>query len=273
MRRTETVEAVSSVFFFQDQIFVVVRQNHLDAFPGYHAFPGGKIDSQDHESNRSSNFPELNPVHLSALHREMKEELDYDLQKGIAEGTISSIEPLAEIAAPSFAQIPFRNWFYRIDLKESPEFILDEGEFASGIWMTPKNLLQKYQEGEALMVPPLRRMIRLLHEDPQTTNLGDLSRKFDESQNIPELEMQEGVRILMIPSHTLPPAERTNAFRLGDSGSPQILVDPSPKSEEIYKVLLQQMKEENLDALFLTHHHPDHHQHAPDLARELSVPV
>ena len=108
------------------------------------------------------------------------------------------------------------------------------------------------------MVPPLRRMIRLFQEDPQTTNLGDLSRKFDESQEIPELEMQEGVRILMIPSHTLPPAERTNAFRLGDPGSPQILVDPSPKSEEIYQVLLQQMKEENLDALFLTHHHPDH---------------
>ena len=273
MRRAETVEAVSSVFFFQDQIFVVVRQNHLEAFPGYHAFPGGKIDSQDHASNSSSNFPELNPVHLSALHREMKEELDFDLQKGIAEGTISSIEPLAEIAAPSFAQIPFRNWFYRIDLKESPEFILDEGEFASGTWMTPQNLLQTYQEGKALMVPPLRRMIRLLQEDPQTTNLGDLSRKFDESQNIPELEMQEGVRILMIPSHTLPPAERTNAFRLGDPGSPQILVDPSPKSEEIYQVLLQQMKEENLDALFLTHHHPDHHQHAPDLARELGVPI
>ncbi len=81
MRRAETVEAVSSVFFFQDQIFVVVRQNHLEAFPGYHAFPGGKIDSQDHSSNSSSNFPELNPVHLSALHREMKEELDFDLQK------------------------------------------------------------------------------------------------------------------------------------------------------------------------------------------------
>ena len=31
MRRVETVEAVSSVFFFQDQIFVVVRQNHLEA--------------------------------------------------------------------------------------------------------------------------------------------------------------------------------------------------------------------------------------------------
>ena len=68
MRRAETVEAVSSVFFFQDQIFVVVRQNHLEVFPGYHAFPGGKIDSQDHASNRSSNFPELNPVPVSYTH-------------------------------------------------------------------------------------------------------------------------------------------------------------------------------------------------------------
>ena len=82
--------------------------------------------------------------------------------------------------------------------------------------MSPKNLLQKYQEGEALMVPPLRRMIRLLQEDPQTTILGDLSRKFEDTQNIPDFEMQLGVSNLIIPSHTLPPAERTNAFRLGD---------------------------------------------------------
>ena len=72
----------------------------------------------------------------------------FDLQKGIAEGTISSIEPLAEIAAPSFAQIPFRNWFYRIDLKESPEFILDEGEFASGTWMTPKIYCKHTRRGK-----------------------------------------------------------------------------------------------------------------------------
>ena len=72
------------------------------------------------------------------------------------------------------------------------------------------------------MVPPLRRMIRLLQEDPQTTNLGDLSRKFDESQNIPELEMQEGVRILMIPSIPFR-LRKDQRFRLGDPDPPRYL--------------------------------------------------
>jgi len=112
------VEAVSAVFCFQGQIFSVIRQNHLDVFPGYNAFPGGKIDDQDLPSRIASSVPKLNSVHLSALCRAMKEELSFDLEKAFAEDKIISIEPLAEIFAPSFAQIRFRNWFYRIDLKD-----------------------------------------------------------------------------------------------------------------------------------------------------------
>ena len=267
------VEAVSAVFCFQGQIFSVIRQNHLDAFPGYHAFPGGKIDDQDLPSRIASSFPKLNPVHLSALCREMKEELSFELEKAFAEGKIISIEPLAEIFAPSFAQIRFRNWFYRIDLKDPAEFILDEGEFSAGTWITPTTLLKIFQQGKALMVPPLRTMLKQLIQDPNLKQMGDLSIHFDDSRKIPELEMLEGVRMLMVPSHTLPPAERTNAFRLCDLDSPQILVDPSPKSDETYLLLLEQMKQENLEALFLTHHHPDHHQFAPDLASHFNLPI
>ena len=267
------VEAVSAVFCFQGQIFSVIRQNHLDVFPGYNAFPGGKIDDQDLPSRIASSFPKLNSVHLSALCREMKEELSFDLEKAFAEDKIISIEPLAEIFAPSFAQIRFRNWFYRIDLKDPAEFILDEGEFSAGSWINPPTLLKIFHQGKALMVPPLRTMLKQLIQDPNLKQMGDLSIHFDDSREIPELEMLEGVRMLMVPSHTLPPAERTNAFRLGDPDSPQILVDSSPKSDETYLLMLEQMKQENLDALFLTHHHPDHHQFAPDLARDLQLPI
>ena len=239
------VEAVSAVFCFQGQIFSVIRQNHLDVFPGYNAFPGGKIDDQDLPSRIASSFPKLNSVHLSALCREMKEELSFDLEKAFAEDKIISIEPLAEIFAPSFAQIRFRNWFYRIDLKDPAEFILDEGEFSAGSWINPPTLLKIFHQGKALMVPPLRTMLKQLIQDPNLKQMGDLSIHFDDSREIPELEMLEGVRMLMVPSHTLPPAERTNAFRLGDPDSPQILVDSSPKSDETYLLMLEHMKQDS----------------------------
>ena len=273
MSRSKTIETVSAVFCYQDQIFSVVRQNHLDAFPGYHSFPGGKIKVMDQSSGIDTYFPKINPVHISTLYREMKEELNFDLKNAFSEGHLTSIEPLAEIFAPSFSQVRFRNLFYRIDLKNPEKFILEKGEFSEGTWCSPQTLLETFLQGRALMVPPLRTMLRKLTENPHQKQMGDLSIHYDESKEIPELEMLKGVRVLMIPSLTLPPAERTNAFRLGDPDSPQILVDPSPGSEETFQVLLQQIRHENLDALFLTHHHPDHHQFAPDLASHFNLPI
>ena len=37
--------------------------------------------------------------------------------------------------------------------------------------------------------------------------------------------------------------------------------------------LLRTLQTEQLSSLFLTHHHPDHHEHAPELARRLNLPI
>jgi len=52
-----------------------------------------------------------------------------------------------------------------------------------------------------------------------------------------------------------------------------VLVDPSPKSPEVYQQLLSTMESRNLDAILISHHHPDHHEYAMDLAREKQLPV
>ena len=41
------LESVSVLFIFEQQIFAVQRQTYLLAFPGYHAFPGGKVDNDE----------------------------------------------------------------------------------------------------------------------------------------------------------------------------------------------------------------------------------
>jgi glyoxylase-like metal-dependent hydrolase (beta-lactamase superfamily II) len=69
-------------------------------------------------------------------------------------------------------------------------------------------------------------------------------------------------------SHTLPPANRTNALVIGD-----LVIDPSPKDENELEKLLYSIRDEELKAVFLTHHHVDHHQFAPDLARKRNLPI
>ena len=123
------------------------------------------------------------------------------------------------------------------------------------------------------MVPPLRWLLDELIRNPQGDDFGDLSPQFDEENYVPRLDPLSGLRILPVPCNTIPPANRTNAFLLGDDNSGKILVDPSPASPEVLERLLRTLEQDAINALFLTHHHTDHYEHAPELAKRLNVPI
>ncbi|MDE2148342.1 MAG: MBL fold metallo-hydrolase [Gammaproteobacteria bacterium] len=89
---------------------------------------------------------------------------------------------------------------------------------------------------------------------------------------IPEHEPLAGLRVLFVRSNTLPPAAHTNCFLVGDEGRPRLLIDPSPADEYEYRRLRRQAAG-RFDAVFLTHHHPDHHERADALARQCAVPI
>ena len=58
-------KSVTAIFCFEEKIFVIERQPHLSVFPGYHSFPGGKVDIGEND--------EIAGV------REVKEEIGVDL--------------------------------------------------------------------------------------------------------------------------------------------------------------------------------------------------
>jgi len=267
-------EAAAAVLRHGDQVCAVVRQPHLLAFPGYHAFPGGKVDRTDADTlPDASGLEGLEPQQVNALCRELQEELDFDLIAGLCNGTVQRVQPLALALAPPFDIVRFRSHFFRIDLAEKPEITPDSGEIAKLMWHTPDELLEQFQAGDALMVPPIRWVLEGLADNLDCGDLGDLSPQFDYDHEVPCLEVLHGLRMMPVPSNTLPPASRTNAFRIGDADAPQLLVDPSPESEEELARLQTTLEAEPPDLVFLTHHHPDHHQFANVLARQLGVPV
>ena len=268
------IDSVAAVFCYDEQVFAVRRQAYLDAFPGYDSFPGGKIDREDSSQPYPTNFlNKLDGCSMHALVREIDEELGYDLPAGINSGEVTAVRYLATALAPAISPIRFRLYFFRIDLATKPQFTIDSGEIAAACWQTPQLMLDSFDAGDALMVPPLRWMLKQLHQNPMGANFGDLSPQFDEDLYIPKLELLSGLRMLSVPSNTFPPEKRTTAYLLGDAGAPKILVDPSPESLSVLEKLLRTLSPQNLNAIFITHHHHDHHEHAPALARQLKLPI
>lgn len=267
------IEAVTAVLVCNGEIFLTHRQPHLTAFPGFQAFPGGKVDKG--EADHAHAHPLLAPFtprHVHALARELREELSFDLDAALAAGDVLAIDKLGSAISPPIIAVRFDTSFFRIELRTKPAFTIEIGELSGGAWATPAEWMARYNAGDLLIAPPTHDVLVALAANPDSrrvTQLGD----YNEFVGTPQIEPLRGVYQCPIPSNTLPPADRTNAFILGDDGGPRIIVDPSPANRAEFDKLCTHLAGRGITAVFLTHHHPDHRQFANDLARHLGVPM
>lgn len=263
---------MTAVLTHGDELFLVRRQPCLPAFSGYWAFPGGKVDKVD--SDDALVHPLL-CVHdarlLRALARELDEELGYDLFAAVAKGDVQTVGYLGEITTPAFSPLRFRTHFYRIELHQRPTFIVDEAEAAEAAWLPAHKWEERFCRGRLLTAPPTRNVIHWLATGD--TALPDFDYHVDVEQEVPWLEQLGSLRILMPRSNTIPPADRTNCFWLGDAGHPRVLIDPAPGSDAEMERLCRLIDEFGVDEVFLTHHHPDHRERANLIARRYLVPM
>jgi glyoxylase-like metal-dependent hydrolase (beta-lactamase superfamily II)/8-oxo-dGTP pyrophosphatase MutT (NUDIX family) len=270
-------EAVSCIFTFEGKIFMTQRQNYLKAFPGYHAFPGGKVDKVDSVPDE---FFGENPLlkkfpcrFMKALCREMKEELGIDIVQLIRKNIIVDLHEIGIGITPEFNPYRFDTHFFVIDLKKKVEFIVGEDEAQDSFWLHPKALLDDFFKAKILAVPPIVALLKALSQDIQRRDFIDLSLKYDSVKEIPMIECVFGVKQFIPLSNTILPADRTNSFLIGDKDWGAFLIDPSPKDVKEKEKFIYTLRNHHLDALFLTHHHKDHHEFAPDLARHFKCPL
>jgi len=265
--------AVAAIFTHDKEIFSITRQMYLKAFPGYTAFPGGKVDegdeafAPDHPLMRD--FPS---VEIGALVREVQEELGFDLAAACAKGLVKQVTKFGTAVTPAIQAIRFNAHFYKIELTIKPEFVPDKGEIFDCAWALSTAFWEKYTGGEALMVKPTMLTAQRLAADISLSSIHPFNEE-PENSTIPMLEHLCGLYHLAVPSNTLPLAVTTNSLLIGDKGAFRFLTDPSPASEEVLQRLINTLKGNLPDAILLTHHHPDHHEHAPQLARHLNVPI
>lgn len=268
------VDAVTAVFTCGEQGFITVRNPAMPAFPGYQAFPGGKVDSTDSDAPMQYRWlRDHEPRLMHALCRELDEEVGFDLPAAIEAGLVKGIWKIGVAVTPTFEPRRFDTRFYRIELAEPVAFEVDTRETEHGEWAPWATLEARYENGEILAVPPTVIVIRSFAANPDTRELADFQFNFDSEHLLPCIEALRGVRMIPVPSHTIPPAVATNCYIIGDPDAPRYLVDPSPKDEATLERLCNTADRFGFDAIFLTHHHPDHRQYADHIARRYKLPI
>lgn len=269
---SKIVDAVTAVIISGDDMLMIRRQPFLKAFPGYHAFPGGKIDLADGDGDALPAFCDgIEARLLRCLLREIREELSLDLAQIPA--IVTRIRPIGIALTPPNQALRFNTHFFIIELAEKPAVDVDLHEIHSAEWAPPGEWLARYRDGRLLTAPPTLAVIEALATDITVDAVAglDFSKRF--TFELPLIEVPYGVRNILVRSNTLPPAAHTNCFLLGDSQSHRILVDPSPANDEEMDKLCRLVDRFGIHEVFLTHHHPDHHERAPDIARKLGVPI
>lgn len=271
-------ESVSAVFVTSTSVFFIKRQNYLPVFPGYYATPGGKVDKTDPETELPGTIwpVGVRPQILHALIREVKEELNYDLEAAISSGEVLSIDDIGIAITPEFNPYRFKNYYFKITLTHEKNFDLDPNEAEFGEWNTPIGLHEKYKHGHVLAVPPAITLLKTFSANPLHDKPIDMSLPHDPETEVPMIESIFGVRQFLPLSNTFPPANRTNAFIIGDgvdADSRKLLIDPSPKDEAELKKFLKSVSKIGFDSIFLTHHHPDHYEFAAEIARTFKMGI
>ncbi|RLA62641.1 MAG: hypothetical protein DRQ88_08315 [Epsilonproteobacteria bacterium] len=265
-------QAVTAVIVSENELFIVKRQNYLKAFPGYSAFPGGKVDHDEDDSPlEHPSLSDFDPRIIHALNRELEEEIGLDLFKGLESGLIKSFHHIGNAVTPKFNVYRFDTHFFKIELSEKVNFEFNDGEFSSCEWIDAKEMLERYLKADAMAVPPTVKVIKALASDIKDIGPFHLGLELDLEVEVPYIEPIYGIKQFFPLSNTFPPANRTNCFLIGDEE--KYLIDPSPASEMELDKFLSTLKTFSFDNIFLTHHHPDHHEFSTNIAKARSVPM
>ncbi len=254
------VPAVAVILEHKNEYFVIKRSPKLRAFPGFHAFPGGKIDKEDYQE-QSLFKVEIPDFVLNAAIREIEEELSFV----ITPKKIDEISEICELITPENNPYRYHTYFIKIKVKEREKFTLDNNEIIEGNWTNSEDFLRKYEKDEVLMVPPVLNIFKYL----SGTIPKDEIDSYIHCSKISSVNFLKNLKIYFVPSHTLPPANVTNCFLIGSKK--KFAVDPAPKNLELCELLCERLGP--IEFIVLTHHHQDHIENANVIAKKKKCPI
>ena len=284
------------------EVLLGQRSESMPSFPGYWAFPGGGVSRVDTTASETMGIP----VHHCAILRELVEELGLAPENGklvtvdenfrgmvvddktnwfplALDGDIpSDITGLRIVSlrtTPPFGPMRFENTFLHIHAKEHDDFsLVGQTEFEDARWMSPSDLIAAWQNNAIKVAPPV---VTLLMEVERCLSIMDQNMErvaIDLEKRKPgrrSILFANGVEVVPVKTATLPPADHTNCYLVGDPEGDFILVDPAFRHREGMEDVAEAVERHHgeLIAIFFTHGHSDHMPDAGLLKEAFDVPV
>ena len=286
------------------------RAQSMPAFPEYWAFPGGglsRVDKLAVEELEQLTGP--NAAAIAAIMREVVEELGFACDNGkivavdsmarnfvvedkanwldqVKQGNIvcdaTGIRHISSRTTPPFGPVLFENTFLHIhggSIEEVPQAsIVGQTEFVEFTWQTAEQLLAKWQQYEMKIAPPVVTLLmQLKHTLAQFEGNMMLTAEEMEKQQIGRRSIlfAHGVEVVPVKTATLPPADHTNSYLVGDPEGDFVLVDPAARMREGMEQLATAVERHNgnLIAIVFTHPHSDHLGDFDLLKEAFNVPI
>ncbi len=292
------------------EVLLGLRSETMAAFPGYWAFTGGGVSRVDTAAVES--FSVLDVEHgkaIACILRETCEELGvapngdhvisidekarFDVIKDKANWlahaedcnipvNIDNINILGHRITPPFGPIQFDNAFIHFhcgNWQNVPEIDLEpQTEFDEIMWATPKDILKRWSNHEIKVAPPVISILMEFVRVLKFSNNDIIEAAINISQRKPgrqSILFAYGVEVVPIRTVTLPPADHTNCYLLGDPEGEFIIVDPAVRFREDMEHLAEAVERHNgtPTAVVYTHSHSDHLADSDLLKEAFDLPV
>ena len=285
-----------------DEVLLVRRSPKLRAFANLWAFPGGTVSKEDSAIPVRGAPDAGTAARIAAAVREVLEESGVFLgradgplaprdrdafRKRLLAGEIGLRDVLegagAEIDASRFVEVerlvtpesaPFRfdTRFVRAALPEAAEPSVWPGEIVDQAMLDPETALERWRKGEMALAPPIIGLLERWSPDDRVFR----ERNREAGKVRPAVRYSPGIFVIPCRTRTLPPARHTNAILIGTSR--RYLVDPAPEDPAEREMLFGQVDRllaggDRLEAVLVTHHHPDHTGSVAAASERYGVPV
>jgi ribonuclease/clavin/mitogillin len=288
------------------QVLLAKRSPVLRFMAGHHVFPGGRV----HETESTDRVTHAgDPAHARAIlavarevfeetgllcvqgplpprevvrearRRVIQDELkfpDFLTQHGLTVDA-DDFQPAGEWLTPEFVPIRFATRYFLHHLRGDQQEELIEGEIVGLEWLTATEARNHWLRGAIHLSTPVAYTLRQLAAVGLPRALPRLARG---TERVPGqhnwFEIRRGITLIPVKSPTIPPATHTNCLIIGEEAL--YVIDPGAGDEAELAHLRLQIDHlielgGRVEAILLTHSHPDHVCAADQLRQLYGVPI
>jgi endoribonuclease LACTB2 len=290
----------------QPQVLLAKRSPALRFMARHHVFPGGRVQESEPVDRVAHATDAVHARAILAAVREVFEETGLLCVRGTlpprdvardARGRVIRDElkftdflaeygltvdaddfaPAGEWLTPEFVPIRFATRYFLHQVRGDQQEELIEGEIVGLDWLTAAEARDRWLRGEVHLSTPVAYTLRQLAAVGLPAALPRLARG---TERVPGqhnwFEIRRGITLIPLKSPTIPPATHTNCLIIGEEAL--YVIDPAAVDEAEFGHLRLQIDHlielgGRVEAILLTHSHPDHVCSADALRQIYAAPI